>query len=51
VSEQERLITLIPVLKRDDFLSNLMRRSLADGDSLGLSLAGLEPKGPLISKL
>ncbi len=25
--------------------------SYADGDSLGLSLAGLEPKGPLISKL
>jgi len=43
VAEQERLVTLIPVLTGDDFLWNLMRRSLADGDSLGRSLAGLEP--------
>jgi len=40
VSEQERLVALIPVLSRDHFLSNLLRRSLADRDSLGLSLEG-----------
>jgi hypothetical protein len=51
MSEQERLVTLIPVLTGDDFLWNLMRRSLADGDSLSLSLVGFDPSGPLISKL
>jgi hypothetical protein len=51
VTEQERLVTLIPVLNRDDFLWNLLRRSLADGDSLGLSLVGFEPFGPLVSKI
>jgi hypothetical protein len=50
-SEQERLVALIPVLTRDHFLSNLLRRSLADRDSLGLSLGGFEPIGPLASKL
>ena len=51
VAEQERLVALIPVLSRDPFLSNLLRRSLADRDSLGLSLEGCEPIGPLASKL
>jgi len=51
VSEQERLVALIPVLSRDHFLWNLLRRSLADRDSLGLSLEGCEPIGPLASKL
>jgi hypothetical protein len=51
VAEQERLVALIPVLIRDHFLSNLLRRSLADRDSLGLSLEGCEPLGPLASKL
>src|SRR5215510_10347174 len=51
VSEQERRVALIPVLTRDHFLSNLLRRSLAGRDSLGLSLEGCEPIGPLASKL
>jgi len=51
VAEQERLVALIPVLSRDPFLSNLLRRSLADRDSLGLSLEGCEPLGPLARKL
>jgi hypothetical protein len=51
VAEQERLVALIPVLSRDHFLSNLLRRSLADRDSLGLSLEGFEPISPLASKL
>jgi hypothetical protein len=51
IAEQERLVALIPVLTRDHFLSNLLRRSLADRDSLGLSLEGCEPFGPLASKL
>src|SRR5262245_45042197 len=50
VSEQERLVALILVLTRDPFLSN-PRRSLAGRDSLGLSLEGCEPIGPLASKL
>src|SRR5262244_1825183 len=50
-SEQERLVALIPVLTWDPFLSNLLRRSLAGRDSLGLSLEGCEPIGPLASKL
>jgi hypothetical protein len=45
VAEQERLVALIPVLSRNPFLSNLLRRSLADRDSLGLSLEGCEPIG------
>jgi len=49
--EQERLVTLIPVLDRDHFLWNLMGRSLADRDSLAQSLGGSERKGPLVSKL
>src|SRR5262245_46940743 len=49
-SEQERRVALIPVLTRDPFLSN-PRRSLAGRDSLGLSLEGCEPIGPLASKL
>jgi hypothetical protein len=32
-------------------LGNLLRRSLADRDTLGLSLEGFEPIGPLASKL
>src|SRR4030095_4182650 len=51
LAEQERLVALIPVLIRDHFLSNLLRRSLADRDSLGLSLEGCEPLRPLASKL
>jgi len=50
-SEQERLVALIPVLPRDHFLSNLLCRSLADRDSLELSLEGCKPIGPLASKL
>lgn len=49
--EQERLVPLIPVLWRDHFLLNLVCRSLADGDSLPLSLEGSDPRGPLAGKL